>query len=384
MKFSRFFCGKVLLLAALVLSACHPVVVAPEPGSKLGFAMSFIKAVADDLPEKDNFVVSPYSAGVALSMLEEGAGGQTKVELDNALNGCLFRKEDLSGGDSVKVVSANSIWVDDDFSIRNSYLFRMNKDYGALVEDLSFADPATLKAINNWCSENTEGKIKEILDKLSPSMVMVLANALYFNAPWQEAFDSSMTHEAVFKGYQGECQGKFMSQKATLEYAEYQGCQLVSLPYQGGRYSMYILLPPSGISLSSLMPHLSAQTVNSALGMLKPQRVHLTMPKLRLEGGMNLNPVLEKMGVVTAFSSAADFKGIAEMGPLVLDQVKQKCYIDIAEKGTEAAAVTVAQMRLTSVRPDLCIEMNVNRPYMFFIADIQNSNVLFAGRITKL
>ena len=99
---------------------------------------------------------------------------------------------------------------------------------------------------------------------------------------------------------------------------------------------------------------------------------------------MVLNPVLMDMGIKTAFTSAADFKGIAEMGPLVLDQVKQKCYVEIAEKGTEAAAVTVAQVRMTSARPTQYVTMTVNRPYMFIIVDTQNSNVMFAGRVMNL
>jgi serpin B len=93
---------------------------------------------------------------------------------------------------------------------------------------------------------------------------------------------------------------------------------------------------------------------------------------------------IENVYIKSAFSSAANFKGIAEMGPLVLDQVKQKCYVDISESGTEAAAVTVAQVRMTSVRPSSYVTMTVNRPYLFFIVDTQNSNVMFAGRVMNL
>ena len=92
------------------------------------------------------------------------------------------------------------------------------------------------------------------------------------------------------------------------------------------------------------------------------------------------------MGIRTAFTPAADFRGIAEMGPLVLDQVKQKCYVEVAEKGTEAAAVTVAQIRLTSVRvnPEDMAVMTVDRPFVFMIADGYTGNILFAGKIVNL
>ena len=100
---------------------------------------------------------------------------------------------------------------------------------------------------------------------------------------------------------------------------------------------------------------------------------------------MLLNDALMGMGVRTAFTGAADFKGISEMGPLVLSQVKQKCYIDIAESGTEAAAVTSVMVRLTSVRPQMDVKtMTVDRPYVFFIADKDIDNILFAGKIVNL
>ena len=110
----------------------------------------------------------------------------------------------------------------------------------------------------------------------------------------------------------------------------------------------------------------------------------MRFPKAKLETSIVLNKTLNSMGIKTAFTSAADFKAIAEMGPLVLDQVKQKCFVEISEKGTEAAAVTVAQVKLTSVRPTSYVTMTVNRPYLFFIVDTQNSNIMFAGRVMNL
>ena len=122
-----------------------------------------------------------------------------------------------------------------------------------------------------------------------------------------------------------------------------------------------------------------------AMGMFQPRQVRFKMPKAKIETSLILNQALKNMGVRSAFTPAADFKGIAAMGPLVLDQVKQKCYIDISEKGTEAAAVTSAQIRLTSARPEAePVEMTVDRPYLFIITDKTNGNILFAGKIVNL
>ena len=372
-------------VAACGLNACGQQDVPPAEGSKTGFALSFFKQVNKASKGSENIVVSPYSAGAALSMLMEGAQGQTKVELDNALNGCVFSNQKLESGDSVEVNSANSVWIDSDFSVRNHYVNVLQKDYDALVETLRFSDPATVRAINNWCSEHTDGKIDEIIDRLTPGDVMVLLNALYFNAPWEDKFDSSLTGEADFYGVTGTNRVDMMYRKGRYNYAEYQGCQMIELPYLGSSYSMFVVLPPEGMKIDSFLPYVNENVYEEAMKMLAPVEVKFRMPKVKMETEMLLNDVLMNMGVKTAFTGAADFKGIAETGSLAVSQVKQKCYVDITETGTEAAAVTSIQVRLTSVRPEFDVKtMTVNRPYVFFIADKEADNILFAGKIVKL
>ena len=141
----------VALASTAVLFSCGPKYVAPqaEPGSEIEYEMSFIKSVVAVEDKYMNLAVSPYSAGVALSMLAEGAEGQTKEEFNKALNDCIFKAENLGGNDTVIVNSVNSLWVDDDFSIRNRYLFLLQKDFDALATALSFSDPSTVKAIND-------------------------------------------------------------------------------------------------------------------------------------------------------------------------------------------------------------------------------------------
>ena len=380
--------AKAVMAAAMMAgaAACGPKYVEPAEGSETGFALSFFRSVNEIVEYDKNYVISPFSAGVALSMLAEGAEGQTRVEFDDALNNCMFRAIDLGGNDTVLVKSANSLWLDDNFSVRNRYVGLLQKDFDAFVDVLPFSDPATVKAINNWCSENTNGKIDNIIDKLRPDMVMVLANALYFNAPWVKAFAPEATKEAVFHGLAGDTKVQMMNTKSTFRYAEYMGCQMVELPYEGGRYAMYVVLPPRNWDANSIIPHIGESVYDAAMNMLSDREVVLRMPKVKLETSLILNEAIQKMGVKSAFTSAADFKGISAMGPLVLDQVKQKCYIDIAEKGTEAAAVTVAQIRLTAARPgaQTAAVMTVDRPYLFFIADHETSNILFAGKVVNL
>ena len=377
---------KYMLMAAMAimgLSSCGQTQPQPSEGSRTDFALSFFKAVSSSAKPGENVVASPYSAGVALSMLTEGAAGQTKVELDNALNGCLFMQEPMGDSETLTVKSANSIWISDNFSVRNRFVAHMEDDFKADVEVMNFADPAPLQSMNRWCADNTEGKITKIKDSLSPNNVMILANALYFKAPWENQFDPKATQEETFHGRSGDTEVNMMYRKGAYEYMEYQGCQMIKLPYLDSEYAMYVVLPPEGMDPETVLPYIGESVYNMDMGMLQPEQVRFSMPKVRLETSMNLNKTLGKMGVKTAFSGAADFKEISVSGPLVLDEVAQNCYIDITESGTEAAAVTSAAISLTSLRPQENVKtMKVDRPYIFFIAD--SENILFTGKILNL
>lgn len=379
---------KIITMAAcaamLAMTGCGPKNPQPTEGSEVGFALSFFQRANEIVDYDQNLIVSPYSAGVALSMLAEGAEGQTRAEFDDALNGCMFRAEDLGTNDSVVVKSANSLWVGDNFSIRNKYVSLLEKDYDALVTTQNFLDPATVKAINNWCSENTEGKINKVIDRLGSNDAMVLINALYFNASWQKEFDKESTADRVFYGVVEDKKVPMMTQRSKFRYAQYQDCQMIELPYAGERYAMYVVMPPANWDANAIIPYISESAFEAAMGMLSSREVILTMPKYKLETSLVLNKALEKMGIETAFTGAADFKGIAATGNLALEMVKQKCYIDVSEQGTEAAAVTVAQVRLTSVDRNPVARMTVDRPFLFFIRDTQEGTVLFAGKIVNL
>lgn len=374
---------QIIIMAALAaMTACTGQNVQPAEGSQTGFALSFFRNVNAVAEPDENIVVSPYSAGMLLSMLEAGAEGETRVELDNALNGASFGKEDNESDGDVVVESTNSVWISDDFSVRNRYVSLLENHYDAFITTQNFSDPATVQAINNWCSEHTSGKITKIIDRIGPDMVMILVNALYFNAPWASAFDEDATAEGIFHGRNGDASVPMMSRRAMYNYAEYQGARMIEVPYEGGRYAMYLVLPPSGMPLDAILPYIGEDQYKAAMSLLKPMEVSLRMPKFKQETSLTLNQTLEKMGVRTAFTSAADFKGISVMGPLKLDVVKQKCYIDVSEKGTEAAAVTSGQIRMTSLRP--VVAMNVDRPFLFIIADVEDKDILFAGKIVNL
>lgn len=377
---------KYMIMAAIAaLASCSPKTMqtTSNDGSELGFSLDFFRNTMLTSEADANISVSPYSAGVAMSMLAEGTGGETRKELDKALNGCLFRKADLGGPDTVKVLSANSVWMDDDFVVRNDYVSLLSKEYEAVATPLPFSDPATVDAINNWCSENTEGMIKGIVNKLTPEMKMIIANALYFEADWQKPFNAGLTKPGTFHGSKGDKEIPFMNKKDTYGYVEYGGNKLIELPYLKGKYSMFVLLPAEGANVNDITDYLYESGVEEVMEQLKMRQVYLKMPKFKLETEMSLVKTFEAMGVRTAFTAAADLSGIAR-GPIAVSDVLQKVAIDVNEKGTKAAAVTSAMVGLTSAKPEQPAYMYIDRPFIYMIADMEAERILFAGRIMNL
>lgn len=381
MKFFTFAAAAAVLLTASRCAA--PQESLPADGTETGYSISFFRTALSLSGKDDNVLLSPYSAGVALSMLADGAQGQTREEIMSALSGVTF-----SGGlvksDSADVRSANSVWIRSGFDVHESYLDRMDSAYGAYAASLDFSDPASVDVINSWCSDNTEGRIESIVDNIGPDMVMFLVNALYFKAPWQKAFDAGATREDVFHGSVKESRVPFMSGKEKFRYAEYGGTQIVELPYAGGRYSMLVMLPAEGLSPDEVLGHVDSRTFCAAADSMSVRLVALEFPKFRMETSTVLNSTLASMGIRRAFTPSAELGGIAE-GNLDVAEVLQKCFLEVSEEGSEAAAVTSIGVRLTSVRPGpVAVPMVVDRPFAFMITDTVDSHILFAGKVMNL
>ena len=375
----------ILISAIAALAACSPkpIQTTSEQGSELGFCVNFLRHSFLNSGEKENLTVSPYSAGVAMSMLAEGASGQTKAELEKSLNGVLFRKADLGYDDTVKVTSANSVWMDKDFAVKKDYVSRLEETYDAKATSLDFQDPATVGTINEWCAEHTDGMIKGIVGKLDPQMKMILANALYFESEWHKPFNAGLTKPGVFHGAKGDSEITFMHKSETYGYVEYYGNQLVELPYKNGRYSMYVLLPSEKMDMEDVIMYMYEYSVKEVLEQLQPRKVNLKMPKFKVETETSLVKTFQAMGVKTAFTSEADLSPIAK-GPLAVSDVLQKSVVEVNEKGTKAAAVTAVMVGLTSARTEPPANMYVDRPFIYLIADMDAGRILFAGKVMNL
>lgn len=376
-----------LSAAAFAVSGCGQAAqqASSEPiGSRTGFALSLFRNTVSSQDKDANVLVSPFSAGTALSMLAEGAEGQTRDELVAAMGGQVFPGDLVVHDSTVDVRSANSAWLRSGFHVKDTYSSLLESTYGAMIAEKDFSSPQTVADINAWCSENTEGRITEIVDQISPDMVMFLVNALYFKAPWQNEFNPAATADRTFHGSSGDSQVPMMTMTGQLGYAEAAGSQLAELPYKGGRYSMLVMLPEAGLSIGKVVAGLSEQNFVMASDKLEKRRVHLTLPKFKFDTDFVLNSILMEMGVKKVFGASAELGGISD-APVCVDQVRQKCFIEVNEEGSEAAAVTSIGVRLTSVPVyEPAVEMTVDRPFLFAIVDRTSDNILFIGKVMNI
>lgn len=375
-----------ILTGALMLTGCG----SPQPsvpsqdGSRTDFALTFFRNAVSAEDADANVLVSPFSAGTALSMLAEGADGSTRDELMTALGGKTFSGDILLPDSLADVRAANSAWLCSGFEVKDAYRNMLETSYSAWIQTKDFSDPFTKDAINAWCSDNTEGRIPEIVDEISPDMVMFLINALYFKASWLHEFDGADTVDEVFHGSAGDNEVPMMNTSGRFRYAEYDGAQLIELPYKGRKYSMLVALPAEGVAMDKAVSCLSASAYETALDALEYRKVVLSLPKFKFDTDMLLNSVLMRMGVRKAFDTDAEFSGITDT-PVAVNQVRQKCFVEVNESGTEAAAVTSIGLRVTSASPvDIPVVMTVDRPFLFAIVDTAGDNILFAGRVMNL
>lgn len=349
---------------------------------RLAFGLSLFNAAVANSDEDANVVVSPYSAGAALSMLADGAAGETKEELVNALRKSSYSGSVPSAGNGYIISSANSAWIRKGFPVNTDYRILLEKNYSAKIAERDFSSRATVNEINKWCSDKTSGRIPEIIDQINPDMMMFLINALYFKAPWEYQFDKNDTFDSDFHSPAGDQTVPFMHISREFPCGEIEGYKFVFLPYKSGEYQMAICLPSEEMSISSMLPHVTSSMFESALKQAVTRKVALSMPKFKVNTTAVLNSVLMSLGVEKAFSKGADFSGITSAG-VAVDEVKQKCFVEVNEKGAEAAAVTSVGVRVTSVGPvERMFIMNVDRPFVFAIFNTGSNDILFAGRIS--
>ncbi len=344
---------------------------------------------------QENIFVSPLSVSMALGMTLNGAAGETEKAMKSTLG---FGDMDLHTVDETyksliayllqldpKVIFqlANSIWYRNTFHFESSFFDVTRKYFNAEVRGLDFSNPASVGIVNDWVAQHTNDKIKKILDRIDPQDVMFLINAVYFKGLWTYQFKKEVTQDDDFYLPDGSSfKVKMMNQAGTFDYLETDQFQAIDLPYGDGAFSMTIFLPKPGVALDSLIAQLTPETWANWTGSLEKKKGGILLPKFKLKYGIQLNDVLKSLGMGIAFSNQADFTRMSKNGGLFISYVRHKTFVKVDEEGTEAAAVTIVGVRVTSVGGGSeGFKMIVNRPFLSVIRERQSNTVLFVGKI---
>lgn len=346
----------------------------------------------------ENIVISPNSIAIALAMARRGTSGETQAELTTALEldgldssgidaNYLQLIETLNNADpDVKLAIANSLWVDRDFNLKEEFINDAKQFYLAEVSNLDFGDSQAVDIINRWVAKNTNDKIPQIIDSLSPENALYLINAIYFKGSWSNLFDSELTTEAPFYSQPNAPQPhQMMNQQGDYRYYENEQFQAVRIPYgKKQELGMYIFLPQENNDLETFNQQLNSNNWQEWLSQMRSRKGNITIPRFELEYETDLQDVLSAMGINSLFNaSQADFSAMTD-NTVAVDNIKHKAVIEVNEEGTEAAAVTSIGIRVTSVEPeDIPFKMNVDRPFFFAIRDDITNSILFMGNVVE-
>ncbi len=349
--------------------------------------------------EDKSFMVSPFSLSMALAMTWNGAAGETKTAMQETLKMGNYSDDDFNGyykklkeallktDPSTQLSIANAIFTNKFITIKPNFIKTNTDYYHATVQPVDFSLPTTKDIINRWASDNTNNLIKEVIDKTNADDLMYLLNAIYFKGIWTTKFDAKNTSKKAFLTENGTKRTvDMMSQTAKFNYTEDEIMQVVQLPYGNQAFSMLVLLPQSGKKQTDVVSALQNKEYwGKTRTALRQAEVVLSLPKFKTEYSIKLNEVLGKMGMGVAFDPyKADFSRMSEISAFI-SFVKQDTYISTDESGTEAAAVTVIGMEMTSAAPGpQKVIFNADRPFIYVIQENSTGAILFMGAVKDI
>jgi serpin B len=377
----------------------------PEKSAQLinsdnAFGLDLFSRAASLAEKNKNTTVSPLSVSLALAMTYNGARGETKTEMEKAMNLAGLTPEQINNSHKALVEAlqssdpkvileiANAIYSHQGFTVLPDFTSTNRNFYQAEVNSLNFANTAeALKTINGWVAQKTHDKIPTIIDDIDPALRMVLLNAIYFNGIWKNKFGERDTHNNPFHLADGTTKDvPTMKLETSLEYTSNNLFSAVNLPYGNGQFQMTVLLPNDGKTTKNVISELNTDNWQKWMKSFEASKpVVVTMPRFKFSWELKLNNILQSMGMKQAFvGKVADFSGISGAKDLYIGFVIHKTYIDVNENGTEAAAVTAVGMVNTSIGvPDTKKYFTVNRPFLFAITEKTTGAILFIGEVTN-
>ena len=367
---------------------------APESASLTDFALRLFKAGNED---GENTLISPLSVLAALSMTANGAKGVTLAEMEavlgmpvNRLNGYMHSyMNSLPSGEKYMLSLANSIWFTDDsrFTVNEDFL-QTNADYfGADIYRSPF-DNSTLKDINLWVDQKTDGMIPEILDEIPEAAVMYLINALAFEAEWMEIYTKDSVSTNTFTTADGTSQQVEFMYSTESGYFEDENATGFIKYYKDRKYAFVALLPNEGTTVTEYVNSLDGESLASMLADPINSKVKVSIPKFETEYDTEMSEILFEMGMKKAFNGfEADFSalGTSTAGNIFISRVLHKTFIAVGEKGTKAGAATAVEMQ-DECAPEFeeTKKVYLDRPFVYMLIDCENSIPFFIGTLNEV
>lgn len=398
--------GALLLVGQPALSA-QPT----PPADSASGAVAAVNALACDLYRQiapapgDNVFFSPTSLTMALTMTWAGARGDTAAQMAKALHLDKLPADQITpafhalqnalaksnANSSFQLAIANSLWPQSDHLILPAYLKTIRDDYGAAIFPVDYktqAEAVRLR-VNTWVGEQTQQRIQNLLqaEDVADTTRLILVNAIYFKAEWEEKFNALNNENAPFSLPGGASKPVSLLHKKIdgARYAEIADpatpMQILALPYQHGALEFIALLPRSADALPALEKNLTAEKLAAWLGPLSAGfAVNVYLPKFKLNTRYNLGPTLQKMGMADAFTQRADFSGMDGARDLLISGVVHQAFVEVNESGTEAAAASGVAVGILAMRADPVPVFRADHPFLFLIRDPASGVILFLGR----
>lgn len=364
-----------------------------------GFAYHLFAEVSKSYPQPSNVIISPQSVNYALSMLNNGADGETKKEIMKVLGYDGFTDYDVIEYNQkmlycssrldpeASLVAANSIWLREGLPVLPEFN-KINKEaYASEVYPVDFAAPKTLQLINAWASHYTEGSIPTVLDKINPQAALYLLNAVSFKGRWDITFSKSATQPGTFNNADGT------TTTVPMMYRSFNSVcmvgdkyNLLPLPYGNSAFSFYILLPVKGETTASVIAGLSEESWVNMFKNRAGYNVRLKLPRFNTNCNTNLCDILKVLGMPSAFDAAkADFSRLSTQAICISDAF-QKSAIEVDEEGTKASSVTVVETMYTSAGPMELPEIDffVDRPFVYMIRETSTGAIFFMGEMNQI
>lgn len=388
-------CGGSGLRATELTAGTRPASAsAPEVDESSGtydFALGLLRQSAGS----ESVLVSPLSVLSALAMAENGADGETLAQMEQVtgmgateLTGLLQAYGALADDGPLSV--ANSIWLrdSDGLTVQDDFLETCGGRLGAQVFSAPF-DDSTVADVNAWVNEKTNEMIPEMLSQISGDAQVLLVNALAFEGGWDEPFDSALISPDTFTCEDGAEQDVTMMHSTEGSYLEGELASGFVKPYEGYDYAFVGLLPAEGVSVGELLEGLDGAALEELLVPVPNAAAEIGLPKFTASYETELANALRALGVTDAFDpTLADFSrmGSSERGPLHVDGVLHKTFIDVNEEGTRAAAATVVGMDGAAApgNPVEYHEVILDRPFVYLILDLRAGMPVFAGTVMSV